>query len=111
MTKATKRRWIALLLPLPLLAVGVLFLKFGRPTRTIEVALTFPEFCLWYLGAKSLALAKAAALGYWYLLLAMIAYAVLCGRDRVSKALFVCVLATSAVIALTLVLLRGYNPD
>ena len=110
MKRAAKRRLIALLLPLPVLAAGGGYLKFGRPRRTIEVALTFPTFCLWYLGVRSLALAGAVALGYWYLLGSMVAYAVLCGRDRVSKALFVCVLATSAVIVLTLVLLRGYKP-
>ncbi len=110
MTRSTKRRLAALLLPLPCLAVGALYLKLASPTRTIEVALTFPEFCVWYLGVKSLAVARAVALGYWYLLGAMICFAVLCGRDRVSKALFICTLATSALIGLVLVFLRGYNP-
>jgi hypothetical protein len=102
---------LALLLPLPVLAAGVAYIKFGRPPRSLEVALTFPAFCLWYLGLRSIALAGAVALGYWYLLGSMVSYAVLCGRDRVSKALLICVIATSVVIALVLLGLRGYNPD
>ena len=109
MKKAAERRLIALLLPLPFLAAGALYVKLGHPVRTIEVALTFPQLCIWFLGLRSLPLAGAVGIGYWYLLGALFGHALLCGRDRLGKALFICVLATSAVVALTLLTLRGFG--
>lgn len=111
MKKTTRRRLIALLLPLPILAAGAAFLRYGRPSRNLEVALTFPTMCFWYFGLRSMALAKAVALGYWYLLVAMACYAALCGRDRVSRALLVCVLATSAVAGAMMLILARWSPD
>ena len=109
MTKGTKRRLVALLSPLPIIAAGAMYLRYGRPTGGIEMALKFPYVCVWYLGLKSVGAAAAVGLGYWYLLLAMIGHAALCGRDRVSKALFVCVVATSLLVGAVLLLLRGFD--
>jgi hypothetical protein len=104
--KTSERRLVALLLPLPLLAAGGLYVKLGHPTRTVEVALTFPEFCLWYLGTRSVGVAGAIAVGFWYLLGAMLSHALLCGRERLGRAAFTCVLATGVVMAATMLLLR-----
>ncbi len=110
MKKTTKRRAVALLLPLPMLAGGAAYVHWGRPSRNIETALTFPWVCFWYFGLRSVALAATIGMGYWYLLLAMAGHAVLCGRDRVSKTLFICVLATSAVVGGMMFLMRGFDP-
>lgn len=111
MTRGGKRRLVALLLPVPVIAAGLVYLRYARPTGTVEMALTFPRVCLWYLGLKSPAVAGALAVGYWYLVLSLLSYALLCGRDRLSKAMMVCVVATSAIIGVVMLLLRGLDAD
>jgi hypothetical protein len=110
-TKAGRRRLVALLLPIPVIAAGIAYVKYARPTGTVEAALTFPRMCLWYLGLKSPGVAGALAVGYWYLVLSLLSYALLCGRDRLSKAMLVCLVATSAIIGAVMLLLRGFDAD
>lgn len=111
MTRAGRRRLVALLLPIPVIAAGLAYVRYARPTGTIEMALTFPRMCLWYVGLKSPGVAGALAVGYWYLVLSLLAYALLCGRDRLSKAMMICVVATSAIIGAVMLVLRGLDAD
>jgi hypothetical protein len=113
--KASKRRLLALALPLPILLAGYLLIRHAPLSTSMHAALMFPVvvayFLAMYFGIKSFSVAVALGTGYWYLLLSLGAYAVLCGRDRVSKALTVCVLATTAVVIGVVFLLRNWNPD
>jgi hypothetical protein len=111
----TKRRVLALAIPLPILGAGAAALKLTTLWMSLRLAITFPTVCAWYLLAmfrmRSFAVAAALGAGYWYLLLSLGAYAILCGRDRVSKALLICVLATTAVVVGMVYILRGAQID
>ena len=115
MTKRNRRRWLALLLPLPVMAAAYGAYRLGWTGSVGRVALEYPEIVWWYLlsliGVESRVPAQVAATGYWYLLLSLGFYAALCGRDRVSRAMVVCVVATTAVVGLMALALRGWNPD
>jgi hypothetical protein len=109
LTRANRQRLKALVLPLPILLVGALILRMTPPGLAVKTALNFPGVCAWYflaiLGFKSMAVSIALGLGYWYLLLSLASYAVFCGRDRISRALLICSVATTVVVAAVVLLL------
>jgi hypothetical protein len=113
--RIARRRLLALTIPLPILGAGAAALKATGLCTALRLAITFPTVGAWYLlttvGMKSFAVAAAIGAGYWYLLLSLGAYAMLCGRDRVSKGLLICVLATTAVVLATVWMLRGASID
>lgn len=115
MTRLNRRRLAALLAPLPVLAAAAWLLKSAPLSSTLKMALQTPAVCFWYLlaylGIKSPVPAFLSCLGYWYLLLSLGFYAILCPRDRISKSLLICVVATTTLILLMGWMLSGFNPD
>lgn len=98
MKQGARRRIIALVLPLPIMAAAWGIHRLGWVSPSIGIVFRFPEVVWWHLlsllGFRSMTWAYVLAAGNWYLLLALGGYGVLRGRDRTSTALVACLLAT-----------------
>ena len=115
MTRLNRRRLAALLAPIPVLAAAAWIIKSVAISGTLKMTLQAPAVCFWYLlaylGIRSPVPAFLSCLAYWYLLLSLGFYAILCPRDRISRSLLICVVATSTLVFLMAWMLRGFNSD
>ncbi len=125
MTRTTKRRLIALGLPIPVIGGVVLTLwslslwKWLMTLAMIPYGLVYAisiAMDRWFggdtrLGVPAHVVGISAAVGVWYLLLAAASQAVLCPRDRVSRAVFSAAVVAGVLMALVAWSLRGFDPD
>ncbi len=125
MTKAKKRRVLALVLPIPVIA-GVVFTLWSLSLWKWLMTLAMIPYGLVYaisvaidrwfggdtrLGVPAHVVGIAVAVGVWYLLLAAVFQAVLCPRDRVSRAMFSAAVVAGVLMVLVAWSLRGFDPD
>lgn len=110
-TQATgRRRAVALLAPLPVMAavIGAYRMRWFDPFQ--EMPCAFPNVIMWHLlsslGLRSMLASYVAVAGLWYFLMALGAYAALCGRDRVRPGLVMCLAATAVVMLAAAYLFR-----